>query len=189
MVLVNRHKLHRRVYVGGMVNPAIQIMSQAGAAVLPHIAKTHLKKLLGGVISGLVATLLAKGLDKGRNYMAKTMTGKLNAGTTSAVLQKLMGISLPNVMGTDPTGLKPIDREMLPIKNQLMAQTADINLTEAPIREVSKGFENLGVSTKVAGYGMKKPRKHVKRGGMIENPHVANALNKRADILLRNIIS
>lgn len=195
MVLVQRHKMIRNIYVGGSIHPLLQIASQAGTAILPHIGRSNAKKILLGLLSGVGSAMLAKALDKGRQYMSQTLSNKINIGTPmNSVLEKLLNISskLKNVGDPNPNfvgNVKAIDREMVPIKNQLMAQTADINITEAPLRKVAKKFENLSMVNNVTGYGMKS---QPKKGGAsygINQPHLNNALNKRADMLLRNILN
>lgn len=202
MVLVNRHKMYRKVYTGGMIHPLLQVATNAGTAILPNIGKSHAKKLLMGVLSGVGSAMLAKALDKGRQYMTKTLSNKINMGMPmNQILSRLLSISPSalSVIGGDPQGVKAIDREMVPIKNQLMAQTADINVTEAPIRQVAKEFENMNFSQKVPGYGMKNSstlckdfvKAKPKVGGAygVMKPHLNSALNKRADMLLRNILN
>jgi hypothetical protein len=195
MVLVHRHKMYRKVYTGGIINPVLQIATNAGTALLPHIGRSHAKKLLLGALSGVASAMLAKALEKGSQYMSRTLSHRINMGVPmNNILSRLLSISPSSlsVIGGDPHGVKAIDREMVPIKNQLMAQTADINVTEAPIREVAKEFENMNIPQKVAGYG-RKPKPKV--GGMhsvgygVIKPHLNSALNKRADMLLRNILN
>ncbi len=198
MVLVDRRKMYRKVYTGGLIHPALQVATQAGTAILPFLGKSHLKKLLAGVLSGIGTTMLIKGIERGNRIMSKTLGHKLNLNTPmNETLKKLLAISPFNqlaqpVASEQPTGVTAIDREVIPIKNQLMAQTANINVTEARSRELNKGFENLGIDP--VGYGRKMPAippsmTRTRGSGIAKLPHISNALNKRADMLLRNIVS
>lgn len=194
MVLIHKHNLTRKVYVGGNIHPALMVASQAGTALLPHIiGKSMTKKIIRGILTGVGTALLGKALQYGQQYMPHTISHKINANNTlHSTIQRLLAISpgeLPIIAG-DPQGVRAIDNEMVPIKNQLMAQSASLDATHAPIRELANDVQKISMmDNRVPGYGMKKYKPPTTKGHGVYNKNVNNALNKRSDLLLKNILS
>ncbi len=184
MALIQRHKMYRKVYTGGMVKPLVQVATNLGTALLPSIGKSHIKKLLFGALSAVATTLLSKALEKGSQYMTNTLSNKTNMNLP---MNNVVGKILNIVENAQPIALanpiKPIDREVLPIKNQLAAQTANPNVTDGPLRDLQRlGVAGSGVS-RVNDPGVSR----VNDPGM--NKALNKALNKRSDMLLRNLLS
>lgn len=156
MPIVNKHSYNstKKIYVGGWIKPLTQILTASGPVLVENSLKPIAKKILAGVASTALASVLAHLLTKGREYFNRT---GLNSTIYNGPVQ-------------------PIDREILPIQNQLLADTADINVTSSPIKEVMKTIERP-----YTGYGNMPKNKKM-------NKVISNALSKRSNLLLRNVL-